>query len=284
MSHRFGFSLAKVALCSIALLGCRSGDESKSAQNSRQWTFQLSLLNGEQLSESSSTDALNLLAQAKAIKYSRAFFLDPFAFSENPDLMTARLTAKNQSTVRVYRWTPELNKMSSVWKDPSCSSPQSTSACEHQPLISCLQRQAEEAVGEDTFDDLPRSGQSRSLLLEWSRRCGAEGVFGVDSVVSTRFSIQKDQVVFEPGPVLSVLVYPGVWTSYEDAVVQAKTAASLPAVVPCTRADGACLTSPQPVSACVGCSALVKGQFYTVFFIETLRQDYSSVKSTVYVP
>lgn len=110
------------------------------------------------------------------------------------------------------------------------------------------------------------------------------GVLRTESDSNVSFKIQNGLISFAPSPLLSVLIYSGVWADYEEAVVKASAAATIPAANPCERADGACLVSPKPLSSCLGCESLSRGQLHTVFFIETLRQDYAAVRSVLFIP
>ncbi|MEY4064946.1 MAG: hypothetical protein RIR26_1154 [Pseudomonadota bacterium] len=155
--------------------------------------------------------------------------------------------------------------------------------CETKQLLECLEFQSESEIRQQGVSQ-SRSGYDRSLLMAWLRACGISGQFESDFGSSAVFARDNGKLSFYPSPLLSLQIYKGSWANYERAVVNAVAAASIPAVTPCVRSDGACVASPVAESACQGCAQLEKGSLYTVFYIEGLRQDYTSVQSVMYVP
>lgn len=273
-------------LTSSGLISCSSGvsTEQHGVRKNPSWRVEMSLPSGLKLSEDSSTQEIQLLNQVNQIDVSRSFFRDPGSLSVNNSPYSIQLMTSSRGNSKVYNWIPEFSSNQKSLLFAGCSFESGAVSCEYKPYLLCLQRVARESIASSSSNDSLTTNNSRSALLEWSKRCGVVGLFRDSSQSAVSFKIQDSQVQFEPSPLLSVLIYSGVWASYEDAVVQATAVATLPAVIPCARADGACLQSPVPISACRGCSDLKKGQFYTVFFLEALRQDYSVVRSSVFVP
>lgn len=151
--------------------------------------------------------------------------------------------------------------------------------CEAVALLECLESQSNSAQSAAT---VLNSSVKRSVLMSWLKQCGMPTALVSRTGTEFRFSVQNDRAEFSPSPVFSILLYEGLWNSYEDANVQASAVASF-ADSSCTRADAACLRSPLGLSYCRGCENLKKGQLYTVFFIESLRQSYDVVQLLPYV-
>jgi hypothetical protein len=250
--------------------------------SSRDWSLEMSLHPELQLTDSSSSTAVQIHQQFSKVDLGKVFFRDPSGFSVSESNSFMKLTTFGRRGEKVYNWSPE-KVIAGTWSWGACRSGSLIASCEYVHLLKCIQTQADAALSHSSVSDRNTSNRSRSLLLEWSSGCGAQGVFREDSTSDVSFKINGGQIFFAPDPLLSLLVFKGVWSDYEEALVQSGAIASLPAVLPCNRSDGACLVSPAALSSCTGCDTLVAGQLYTVFFIEALRQDYSSVRSVIYV-
>ncbi|NBW81262.1 hypothetical protein EBR21_05860 [bacterium] len=275
------FLVSSIALISFA---CgKSNHEVVHPGGGQSWRLSLSLPEGLQLNDDSSMLLDPLRAQLNRINLGRTFFRDPALSTGNLPFTAARLEVFGQYSLASLTWkNPQFS--GGTWKFGSCGDSGAGTACEYQSLLTCLQTQAREDASITNSLGATGSSPSRSLLLEWFRRCGVSSAFGSDVQSQATFSLRNNKLYFEPSPLLSLLIYPGAWSGYEDAVVQSAPVASIPAQVPCPRGDGACLESPIPVNSCSGCEALQQGKLYTVFFVEALRQDYAAIKSVVYVP
>lgn len=266
--------------CFLSALVCACGQSSKPDQ-SRSWTLEMSFPSGYSLVDDSETNAEKLNSQFTKSDFARAFFRDPVFISKNISPLSVKLDAFGAGKKTSFEWTPE--GVEGGWSFAGCRSDGVVTACEYKPLFECLKRQSTEA-SESMSNGSLSSGQTRSLLLEWAGRCGMSGVLRTESDSTVSFKIQNGLISFAPSPLLSVLIYLGVWGDYEEAVVKASAVATIPAANPCERADGACLVSPMPLSACMGCGSLTRGQLHTVFFVEALRQDYAAVRSVLFIP
>lgn len=152
--------------------------------------------------------------------------------------------------------------------------------CESLSLLACLNAQSSATIVGSS--DSLTSSLNRSLLLNWLKSCGASPVLASRLKQNASFFIENDRVLFSPEPVFSILLFDGLWSRYEDANTESAAVATL-SESNCSRSDAACLTSPAPLSKCSGCDQLKKGQLYTVFFLESLRQSYDVVVSVPYV-
>jgi hypothetical protein len=294
--HCYLLSLA-VSVFFGTLQGCGSAISNKQSEESHPrsaWQLQLKGRDGLQLTEDSSLRSqpehlMQLRKQLAGIDKSRRFFRDPIAQLPRSSFFTGQLTLIGKKRSHVYLWTPEVvNPV--FWTYASCPTQQGYFWCEYSALLRCLERVSahESERSEMNVSALKSSrstsANSASLLMDWFEKCGLGGSLTEKGHGGVRFQLGREQVIFEPAPLLSLLIYEGAWSNYEDAVVQAVAAATLPAKSSCKRADGACLESPLPIQHCTGCANLVKGRLYTVFFIESLRQAYDDVKSVVFTP
>jgi hypothetical protein len=152
--------------------------------------------------------------------------------------------------------------------------------CESLALLSCLSTQS--VATRDGSSAFSTSALNRSLLLNWLKDCGASLALASRKNQTVSFSIENDRVIFSPQIVFSILLFEGLWQSYEDANTESAAVATL-SEPNCARSDAACLTSPAALSDCSGCERLKKGQLYTVFFLESLRQSYDVVISAPYI-
>ncbi|NBX16633.1 MAG: hypothetical protein EBR09_04635 [Proteobacteria bacterium] len=248
----------------------------------RGWVFEMQLRQGLSLTDSNLTDGEKLYRQLSNVSLSKAFFRDPVTFGGINSASSMRVRVFGVHREKSYAWKPLQNAgPEGIWG--ACRADGFQAPCEQVHLVNCMKHKAEESLLNGLSGTGLSSDPSRSLLLEWSTRCGLRGAFYEDTLSELSFRINGGGIVFSPRALLSLLIFKGIWSDYEEAAVQSQAKASLPAVVPCNRSDGACLASPAALSSCVGCESLESGQIYTVFFIESLRQDYSSVRSMLYV-
>ncbi|MEY3903436.1 MAG: hypothetical protein RL189_2742 [Pseudomonadota bacterium] len=266
-----------IKVLSLLMTACAADTSVPVQENS--WKLELVLPSGRLLSDginASSDDFSMRLGEIRAV---HRFFNDPVRLAENSTPFDLRLTAHGSSGEQVYAWRDSPTARQQAWKFAGCTTSAGVVACEYAPLVECLLQHARAGIEQSAF-----STPEQSLLLDWSVRCGARNFLTSEKQGEASFTIEADKVLFTPSPLLSLQIYSGVWAEYEDALVAATPAASIPAQIPCDRADGACLKSPLPLDSCNGCAALQKGQMYTVFFLEALRQDYPSVRRVVFVP
>ncbi|MFZ9519131.1 MAG: hypothetical protein ACO3A4_01515 [Silvanigrellaceae bacterium] len=268
----------------VVHLSCgKSSNSPVTAGGGHSWQLSLQLPGGYQLTDNSTMLLDTLKAQLDRISIGRTFFRDPVELSEKSPFGRAQMLVFGDDSRVSLSWK-SASLTGSSWRFGTCGGEEHVTACEYQSLLKCLQdRSREDVLGQESAGTLG-SNPSRSLLLEWFRRCGVSSAFGSALQSQTSFAMRNNNLYFEPSPLLSLLIYPGAWTGYEDAVIQSTPVATVPALVPCSRGDGACLESPLPVGSCNGCANLQTGKLYTVFFVEALRQDYSTVRSIVYVP
>lgn len=182
---------------------------------------------------------------------------------------------------RDFSWSNPLQASSSIgFGQCAVRGPQgAVLPCEAVALLECLESQS--ISGQSAATEL-NSSLKRSVLMSWLKQCGMPTAQVSRTGTEFRFAVQNGRAEFSPSPVFSILLFEGIWNSYEDANVQASTVASF-ADSSCTRADAACLRSPLSLSYCQGCENLKKGRLYTVFFIESLRQSYDVVQLVPYV-
>lgn len=268
-------SIIKVS--SLLMTACSVASSAPVEENA--WKLELVLPSGHLLSDEINASSEDFSARLSEIRAVHRFFNDPVRLDEYSAPFDLRLTTRGTSGERVYAWRHSPSAKQQAWKFAGCTTSAGAVACEIAPLVECLLRHARAGKQQSAF-----STSQQSLLLDWSVRCGARNFLASEQQGEASFSIEADKVLFSPSPLLSLQIYSGVWADYEDALVAATPAASIPARIPCERADGACLQSPLPVESCNGCAALQKGQMYTVFFLEALRQDYPSVRRVVFVP
>lgn len=278
------FSISLCLPIVLVSLACgKSNNELVHAGDGQPWRLSVTLPDGLQLNDDSGMSLNPLRAQLSRLKVGQTFFRDPIVLSGKVPSASARLQVFGENASPSLSWK-NFSASQGPWRFGSCGEPGASTACEYQSLLMCLQTRAREDANATNPAEALGSSPSRSLLLEWFRRCGVSSAFGSEFQSQATFAIRNNNLYFEPSPLLSLLIYPGAWSGYEDAVVQSAPVASVPAFVPCARGDGACLESPIPASSCNGCAALQPGKLYTVFFVEALRQDYSAIKSVVYIP
>jgi|GEM_PF-635968 len=275
------------------VLSC--SDSQQSTDSVRGWRFKLTLSPGAEIVDSNQTSAEQLHRQVSRLLIQKIQFNDPVLSSRHRGLFQPSVTGQIQiagksSQPQTFLWEPNpVNTLG--WQFAGCAigNPQMPDAyvpCEFKNLLQCLSERTSALAGSGKSESL--SGENsistpqRSILLVLLRQCGVTGEFK-EPQQQFAFTKTEKEISFSPSPLFSVVVYRGAWASYEDALLEIP-AATLPVVVPCSRADGACLESPVEITRCSGCSALEKGQLFTVFFLEGLRQDYSSVRSVVYIP
>lgn len=275
------WKLETVAFFGSVILVLMSCGQLSGVNSKDLWSLEMSLPEGLRLTDSSSTNAVQLQEQLARFDNGKVFFSDPVRYSDGFATPFFRLNAFGKNQDKTFVWAPDTNN-SKGWLFGGCHIQGQQTHCEYTGLLNCLKRQADSSISRSADGAALTSNRSQSLLLEWSTQCGLQGAFRDGSSSEAAFRIESGQIIFLPSPLLSILIFRGIWADYEDAVVQAGSVASLPAVVPCNRSDGACLVSPLPKSSCVGCETLMAGQVYTIFFIEALRQDYSSVRSLLY--
>ncbi|MBM3383313.1 MAG: hypothetical protein FJY29_12885 [Betaproteobacteria bacterium] len=283
----FNAVLASFALMKV---GCRAGEKELAGTHSNlpAWTLSLQL-DSFRLNDSVGLKSSELSLQV-ADRLRVSSFFDPVGNSpyntalQAPISGTFSIESRNNSVME-YRWTRQMS-VRAANSFATCSAPVFGSrqfvACENQRVLECLGRRAQQ-FGSDALSEASSSAES-SLLMQWLKSCGVDLQFAnlIDANVS--FKIEAGQLFFSPSPLSSLLIYKGSWPSYEEAQVQAIAAATLPQVSECNRADGSCLVSPVALSQCIGCAGLEKGKIHTVFFFEGLRQDYSDIKSLVFIP
>lgn len=284
----------QMLLCAVvAGVSCRQaevGDSTSQIQPPR-WTFQLQISPPLSLLDDDQKSAENLHEQLRKIRNNGFSFGDPVVrrpgFSEpSGSGIKASFHGQFGGVQRFeYLWSISTqNKEANRFAACSTKGGDARNylSCESKALYECLYRESLAAKTSDSQES--RSSADKSLLMNWARSCGLEGSFENVFDQDASFKISDGRAFFSPSPLLAVLIYKGAWSSYEVASVEAAASATFPQVVPCERADGSCLRSPASVTQCLGCNGLEAGKIYTVFFLEGLRQDYSSVRSVLYVP
>jgi hypothetical protein len=86
---------------------------------------------------------------------------------------------------------------------------------------------------------------------------------------ASTFDFADGRMVFTPARVFSILIFSGAHPSLAKALENSAPAAVVPIPAGCsgTQDSAACLESPLPLSACLGCANLVAEQLYSVFLI-----------------
>lgn len=267
-----------------------SPSDSQGSETKSTWRFVLNFNSSFALIDSEQQTALELRNQIATVLAQRFAFRDPVESAVGVGFGNLGFTGRffmssEKNYSKLFHWVPSAEN-TEHWRFAECSIDsrfeQQLISCEAKSFLVCLNQRADEAV--ILISQNQSSTSSRSLLMDWATDCGLNGRFEnlLDRNVFIR--IDKGQVVFSPTPLLSLLVYKGSWPSYEEAIVKAVAVATLPDVVPCERSDGACLQSPVPLARCLGCATLESGKIHTAFFIERLRQNYSDVRSVVFIP
>ncbi len=283
----------KTSLICLALFigGCRGGDAEQPPDiaNDTSWRFSLQV-DSLRLTDTVGMSAADLSSQLLTRIRASSFFVDPVKYNSNalnPSLPMsgAFIVSSRKATATEYKWSNKI-ALANGNSFGICSSLTSGSrqfvTCENQRVLECLDRQAQQSEKDETSDS--SSGAQSSLLMRWLGSCGVAPQFANALEGNVSFKMESGQLFFSPSPLSSLLIYKGSWASYEDAQVQAIAAATLPQVSTCSRSDGSCLISPVPLSQCIGCASLEKGKLHTAFFIEGLRQDYTAIKSLLFVP
>jgi hypothetical protein len=277
-------SLIIVSACRPATIDLQ-GNEIKST-----WHFFLNFDESIALVDSEQKSAQELRNQIATALAQRFSFRDPVKSAVGDGFSNRGFTGRffigsEKNYSKQLHWVPS-GLMNEHWRFAECSMDsrfqQQLISCEAKSFLVCLNQRADDAVTLNSQNQ--SSTANRSLLMDWASDCGLNGRFEnlLDRNVSIK--IDKGQVIFSPTPLLSLLVYKGSWSSYEEASVKAVAAATLPDVVPCERSDGACLQSPVPLARCLGCDTLESGKIHTAFFIERLRQNYNDIRSVIFIP
>lgn len=294
MRAKYCFRIILIVLSSILLVGCQGTTKYQNEGNMRplRWLFELKLSSGVSLTDSDQSSLLDLREQLSTLSERTALFRDPVigqAFLNDPSSDTLNhalfLTVSKQKTLPFqWKFSQQRNE---DWRFSHCSADVFGKthflSCESKLVFECLYRLSQ-TIQENGHEDGEGSSEHKSLLLNWARKCGVDGTFENVFAQDMFFNIENDEIKFLPSPLFSLLIYEGAWNSYEDALVADVASATLPQVIPCERADGLCLRSPVPLSRCRECQSLKKGTIYTIFFLESLRQDYRDVRSLIYIP
>ncbi len=272
------------SLILLATLGC-AAQNSGVKEVTQGWSF--TLTNGSlRLSDSEGQSGEQLRSQIASVYSTVQSFQDPIVWSRHPTFFSEGW--KSHLTISASQSAPvELHWVSSEELQTSlsfahCSAQNSLSSlvpCEALALLNCLDLHAQSL---ESSKETANSGPDRSILLSGLKECGMSTALVSRTGTEFTFSIKGSEVRFSPSPVFSLLLFQGLWSSYEDANAQSSAVASI-SDSSCTRTDAACLKSPLDLSVCRGCEQLGKGQFYTVFFIENLRQNYDAVRSVPYI-
>lgn len=268
-----------------AMIGCAAQNSELRGGVANAWSFKLT--NGDfQLTDSDQQSGAHLRAQVAKIYSLVHRFQDPVVWSRRPksfsEPWSSHFTIYSSKTPQAeFDWVQSYqNHFSNDFGNCTVSWPSlSKVPCEAVALLNCLEHHAERLQASDGNSD---SSPFRSVLLNGLKECGMSTQLVSRTSPEYRFSIQNREARFSPFPVFSLLLYQGVWSSYEDANAQSSAVATF-ADSSCARTDAACLSSPLSLGSCQGCEGLEKGQLYTVFFIENLRQNYDVVKSVPYV-
>jgi hypothetical protein len=283
MNYRY-FAILGVVI--QTLFGCAADSFDEYTEPTQGWTFNLS--NGSfRLTDSDQQAGDQLRAQISVLYSLVQGFQDPAIwnshrafFSESwKSHLTISTSQGNQTEFEWFQYEhpPSLNYFA------HCSIQQrnrmASVPCDTVALLNCLNFQVQSS---QSSEGSAGSGLNRSLLLSGLKECGMSTEILSRTSPEYKFSIKAGEVQFSPSPAFSLLIYPGLWSSYEDANVQSISVASFSEPL-CSRADAACLRSPLTLASCQGCEQLEKGQLYTVFFIESLRQNYDVVKSVPYI-
>jgi hypothetical protein len=270
----------------LGSIGCGIEDPIEQSTPTPKWSFSVS--NGElRLVDSDQQSAARLRSQIVEMYSLVQKFQEPIVWKRTSSFFSGQW----KSQLRVHKYDGNAVEASWVQSTRSLSShafgrckdrysiSSSASPCEALTLLSCLDSQTRETWSSNRSLN---SGSSRSVLINALKECGVSLQLVGRSSPEYTFSMSNGSAEFSPFPVFSLLLFEGLWSSYEDANAQSSARASF-SDPSCTRADAACLNSPLSMSFCQGCDLLKKGQLYTVFFLENLRQNYDVVQSAPYV-
>jgi|GEM_PF-4119246 len=97
------------------------------------------------------------------------------------------------------------------------------------------------------------------------------------------FVLTGTSVLFSPSPIVTISIYEGRLTDYDEALVNRTPVATVSIPETCASATRACLNSPLPLDQCKKCNALKVGVTYTAFLSERTGQRHSDIKAVSFV-
>jgi hypothetical protein len=142
--------------------------------------------------------------------------------------------------------------------------------CPEAARVDCLR------VVFEAMPQVPRTkGDAAAMLhpmFKYSRHyngCFQPAAMIEASKTESTFDFADGRMVFTPARVFSILIFSGFHQSLAKALENSAPVAVVPIPAGCsgTQDSAACLESPLPLSACIGCANLVAEELYSAFVI-----------------
>jgi hypothetical protein len=142
--------------------------------------------------------------------------------------------------------------------------------CPEAARVDCLR------VVFEAMPQVPRTAGDTSAMLHPMSRYSRfyNGCFQPAAMISaskteSTLDFADGRLVFTPARVFSILIFSGFHPSLARALENSAPVAVVPIPSGCsgTQDSSACLESPLPLSACIGCAKLVAEQLYSAFLI-----------------